>query len=321
MASKSRTPWAYHRAYCDGHKNSLGFWVADGRSARADTELVKRLELIKIQRSRKAVWKDTPDKTRQTIRLDVGAKDDAKELAKNAPSETHLFKALERTLELKIDAIIERVMENLLVGEKVVIWCLTRPSVEIVTDELERAIESRDVISRTRELQTRIWATHGEADIKVRTDLATAVRRHPGAGALIATMDSMPESISLGPWTDYINGQEVEQEGVTTEHYAQLHYLPGPMFQSENRPYLKNTSKLHIIYYIAKGTADERIEHLVLPRIETLEKLAGEQDATALLGTLEKKEETLKELWARLLDPMPDDGSADLGDSDAEVDD
>ena len=35
-------------------------------------------------------------------------------------------------------------------------------------------------------------------------------------------MDSMPESISL--------------YGATVEHYAQLHFLGGPMVQSENRP-------------------------------------------------------------------------------------
>jgi len=297
-----RSPWKFLNAYCDGGLNAEGYYQADGRSERADTELVKRLELVMIKRPRSVTWKDTPPKTRQVVRLDVGAGDAedkaSARLAKKVPSESTYYKALEHTLKLKTDAICENIVDGLAAGEKSVIWVLTRESVEIMASALEKATDRRHIAPMMRNRNGRLWATHGEAPVKSRIDLAAEFREHRGAGCIIATMDSMPESISLF--------------GATTEHYAQLHYLPGPMVQSENRPYLMNTSRLHILYYIARGTIDERVLADVLPRIEAMDKIAGDKDAASMGLTLEKKQEALKDMWARLFSGGPDDGSVDL---------
>jgi hypothetical protein len=285
--------------------NGLGYWEADGRSARADTELVQRLELLMIKRDRSVIWRDTPPKTRQVIYLDVGANDDADAIVKKLHNERDLYKALERTLEFKTDFICERVLEELMLGEKTIVWVLTRASVEIMARALEKACAARDVVTRLREANCRIWATHGEADVKARFEMAATYRSHQGAGVLIATMDSLPESISLF--------------GASTEHYGQLHYLSGPMEQSENRPYLKNTSKLHIFYYIARHTVDERIVNLVLPRLAAADKIGSSKDAASqALALKDKTEEDINAFIERLTRSAPENAQADIFDADTE---
>lgn len=297
-----RTPVKFHKKYCEGGKNSLGYWTADGRSEAAETELVERLSVLMIKRPREVIWKDTPPKTRQVIWLDIDAKDeDPNLLAKKLTSETHLFRALEKLLPYYVDDVIERVVENILNGEKDVIWVLTRDSVEIMANALEKACEAKDVRTRVREVNCRIWATHGDADVKARNDVARAYREHNGAAVIIATMDSLPESISLF--------------GATTEHYAQLHYLPGPMEQSENRPYLKDTSKLHIVYYVPKNTVAERILNLLWPRLLTADKIGDSKDSSATHALFAKKEESFDDWLARLTANGPEDGEAVLGGS------
>jgi hypothetical protein len=295
-----RKPFVFHAAYCEGRKNDMGYWEADGRSIRAETELTKRLDLVMIKRPREVIWASTPPKTRQVVMLDVPAAEISTKALNKLTQETHLFKALERTLEMKVDAICEHVLEELLLGEKTIVWVLTRESVEIMAQALERASVKKDVSTRLRETRCRLWATHGEADIKVRFDIAAQFREHQGAGVLVATMDSLPESISLF--------------GASTEHYAQLHYLSGPMEQSENRPYLKGTSKLHIYYYVARGTVDERMVNMVLPRLATADLIGQSKDAaaTSQLFTQGKPAESFEDFVARLTAHATDEVELDF---------
>lgn len=283
-----RSPYSFFNYFCKGGLDENGYYQADGKDPRADTELVERLATFMIKRPRSVIWKDVPEKTRQVIRMDCGGADNAKALLK-AKSEKKLYAALEKTLVLKLPEICDNVIEGLGAGEKSVVWCLTRKSVEMTAQALEKATEKNTVRTLMREQNVAIWATHGDADIKSRHNLAQTFREHKGAGVIIATMDSMPEAISLF--------------GATVEHYAQMHYLPGPMAQTENRPYLRGSTKLHIIYYVAVGTIDEHLERLVLPRAEAMATITGDQDAMALGAAMtagEKEEESLDDFFARL---------------------
>lgn len=300
---RKRTPFAFHSAYCAGHINSLGFWEADGRSERAETELVPRLGILMIKRDRSEVWKDTPPKQRQVIRIDGPVREDTKDIIQAVKkSERHLYKRLEETLEYKVDHVCERVVEEMINGEKAIVWVLSRQSVEIMTTALEKELGSRDLATRMREVRCRLWATHGEADIKARRDLAADFRSHKGAGIIVATIDALPDSINL--------------YGASTEHYAQMHYLPGPMEQSENRPYLEGTSRLHIFYYVVKGTVDEHVEQILIPRLQMADKLSASKDAAATHSALtaDQKVESFEEFIARLTRNVPDDSEITLAD-------
>lgn len=296
----SRLPFRYHKSYCDGHHNELNYWTADGRSERADTELADRLSLLLITHPRSVIWANTPPVSRSIIELELkGVKEDALVTLKKLPSETHYFRAMEKLLPEYTDDVMEKVMEGLLVGEKAVIWLLTRASVDIMANAAEEACSAKDVVSRLRATNCRLWATHGEADIKARTDLAAEFREHNGSGIIMATMDSMPESISLF--------------GATTQHYPQPHYLSGPMEQSGARPLLKDTAKLHNFYYVPKGTIIEKMVAILLPRLETAAKLGKSKDAEATAKLFEKKSESWEDFLARITAHGPEDGEAVFG--------
>jgi hypothetical protein len=92
------------------------------------------------------------------------------------------------------------------------------------------------------------------------------------------------------------------------------------MVQTENRPYLKDTNKLHIIYYIAKGTIDERMERLLMPKIETVVATVNDSDASGINSAFEsgRVEESLESFLERLSRGAAD-GEADFGDGDPEL--
>jgi hypothetical protein len=177
--------------------------------------------------------------------------------------------------------------------------------VEIMGQALEDALNAREHSAVARQQRVRLFATHGEASIKARNELARTFREHNGGCILTATMDSMPEAISLL--------SEVEEHPAATEHFGQMHFLPGPMFQAENRMYHKDIKGLTIFTYIANKTIDERVERRVRPRIETMDKLAADTDAAGALKALMKKEESLREVWDRLFKDMPSDGRVSFG--------
>lgn len=294
MPSRKRTPFKFYHSYCGAEYREAGghkyLWV-DGRSPRADTELKRRLEMVMIKRPRSVIWKDTPAKTRQVIRLDVGGTDETDNLRSLAADETHLMRALEKVLPLKTSAICDAIIEEISVGEKIVVWVLTRESVEIMTSALEEISSSPGIRNVVKEQKTELWSTHGEAPLKTRRDIAADFRNHKGAACLITTMDSMPEGVSL--------------KGALTEIFAQMHYVPGTMLQAENRPYGPDVRGLHILYFQARGTVDERVEALTLPRLITMEKLVAESDAAEVTSQFDQKID-IKDVWAKMFASMPD---------------
>lgn len=304
-----RKPIKFHEVYCEGHHDGYG-WVADGRSPRAETELVRRLSHLMIKRPRSRIWASQPPKIRQVIRLDVGG-------GNNLPHEAHesaFYAEIDRIVGLKKEAITENVIDGLAAGEKSITWTLTHNSTAILAQALMEQMEAREHAPRLREVGARVWVVHGGASsggglsVKQRFDVAREFRRHVGAANIIVTYDSMPESISLGPErvVDAHTGAEITFEGASTEHCASIHTVPGTRLQAENRPNEKGVRGLTIIDYVGKRTIDERLEALVLPRVETLDRLSQDSDAAGLIAALREKDRPLADMWADLLATMPD---------------
>lgn len=309
-----RTPFAFHVAYCFGHRGTYG-WEANGTSERAKTELKARLDAVMIQRPLSALWgPSTPKKPRQVIRYDFepDAKiDEVFREAQAAQSEGHLFKALDRVLELKLDDMGESIFEDVCVGRKVVCWGLTRNSVEVACDAFENLSKSREYATLMRQINLGIWATHGDASEAKRHEAAMEFRMHKGAGIFLATMDCMPEGISLGPiHVDTPQGQEL-RAGAEVEHFMQLHYSATTMLQAENRPVLKDMiSVLPIIYHVAMGSREERQERKLIPQIETLDALTNTESTGELMAAFKDGKRSLEEMLAEMIDAMPVEASS-----------
>ena len=308
-----RTPFGFHTAYCGGRRGIYG-WEANDTGLRAKTELKSRLEVLMIQRSLTELWgADAPQKIRQVIRYDLDEKatttDDSIVEAAKKLNEGHFFHALNRVLEAKLPEVCESIFEDLCVGAKVVVWGLSRESVELATDAIERTAKSREYAALMRQLKLGIWATHGDAGENMRHEAALEFRRHQGPGVIVATMDCMPEGISLGPIA--VDGKL--RAGASIEHFIQIHYNPTTMIQAENRPILKDgVDKVRIIYHIAAGTREERLEQTVLPKVETLAAMMNTDAADDILAAFAANRTSLRDLLSSLVDSMPVDTASDI---------
>jgi hypothetical protein len=272
-------PFKFHVAYCNGRKSEEGFWTYDETSLRAESALKVRLSLLMISHSRADIWKETPPISRQVIRVD------AEKAFKLPRSEKQLTHALERTLPFKIEAVLENVVQELLLGERTIVWVSTRKSVDVVLTAFEKYVR-KDVKKLTRQ-NFRAWAVHGDTSQKTRNDVAAEFRAHTGAGLFVATIQSMTESVNLF--------------GASSEHFAQLVYQAGQMLQAESRPYLKETPHLGVYYYVAKGTVDERTIEVLLPKMSVLEKMFDNPDAAGTVSAFrEQEKESVADFLARM---------------------
>lgn len=301
FSNRSFLPFAFHKRYCDGMKGEYG-WIADGRSALADTELPLRLSYFKMQRPRSQILSQQPPKDRQIIRIheDEKLKAELRKAARSA-SEAKLTRLLTQTGAAKRKAVVENVINELAEGNKVVVFTLLRKSCEQMGKAIESACRKKEVATKMREVNVQIWTAHGDTSPKGRFQLAQVFREHDGAGAFVATIDAVQVAVSL--------------RGASSVHFADLHWQPAAMLQAEDRPYEVGITGLGIVYYVVRNSIDEHIESAVLPKVETLAKLLAERGATEMTDVLVGKAETVTEIFARLTahigsEPEVDDDSS-----------
>lgn len=299
MTKKSALPFKFHFYHCEGRKGQYG-WEADGDDPNTRDELARRLSRLMIKRPREVIWASTPPKTRSVIRLDVEVPDIAKDPEK--ARKVDRWALLNSTVEAKMPAVCDNVVEGLGTGEKCIVWVYTKEAVEIALNAIEKAVNAKSVRRMMERQGVRIWGAHGDADAASRIDLANEFTLHQKAGVLVATMDSFPGDVTLG--------------GASTAHFAQLHYVPGTMVQTENRSYLMGVNKLHVIYYIAIGTIDEDMEKDLLPRMETMKDISKDQDASTMSEAFARGKESIEDYFERILGRASENAVVDSGEVD-----
>jgi SWI/SNF-related matrix-associated actin-dependent regulator 1 of chromatin subfamily A len=240
-----------------------------------------------LKKERSEILSELPAKQRQVIRIDP-----KKELPKIDFEGTRMqviSRALSTTLDHKIEEIVDNVIGEIAEGNKVLVFSYLRANAERVYQAIEEKMRSPQVAVRMRQVEAETWLAHGEVSNKGRFDIARIFREYQGAGALVSTVDAMQVGISL--------------KGATSVHFAELHHSPAAMLQAEDRPYEVGSTGLSIVYYIVKGSIDEHIESILLPKFKTQELLTGEEGATdartALAGADEDAEDA-EAIWQRL---------------------
>lgn len=276
--------WDFTARYCQGHRNEHGGWEANG-DGPFDAELDRRLASPAgafLKRPRELILAQMPPKMRRVTHIDptAGAK-----IVRPAGASS-IAKALRQTAEMKAPMVIENVLSELAAGDKVIVFGMLRANAEKMAKEIAKAIESREHGARMRQVRAQAWLAHGEQDSKIRFELARAFREHKGAAVFVATIDAVQVAVSLN--------------GATSVHFADLHYQPAALLQAEDRPYEPGTTGLVINYYIVKGTVDETVERIVLPKMATLETAMRESGAAAFKNTFADPVEQLAAVWARL---------------------
>ena len=294
--------------YTGAHKGEYG-WVNSGRTAYADTELKERLGLLMLKRPHAEIFKDMPPVQRQVIRIEVNeakVRARARELGSEEPEDgsdklkADITRRLAAAFEAKLPTILEHVIAELMESpnvadideqnppRKLFLVARLRRNAKALTEALVAALEKRDTVTRTREINLQTWSVHRDVDQQGRFNMAAAFRAHRGAGLFIATMDSVPGAISL--------------MGAQTVGFTELHYSPAAMLQVEKRPQEEGTKGLTVLYFVAKGTADDQVEAAVLPKMETLDKMMNEAAAVEIQGSFSAGlvKESCDEIWDRL---------------------
>lgn len=101
----------------------------------------------------------------------------------------------------------------------------------------------------------------------------------------------------------------------------QLHWSPGTLRQAEDRAYGKDVRGLHSCYYVAEGTADVDVEQTVLPRLDAMAGVVGDEEAGEIRDTLNTgKEVESFDDWISRLTASAVDGRGDM-DNDVDVED
>lgn len=298
----SRLPFNFATRYCDGHKGEYG-WVWDGRTLFADTELPERLKFVKIQRPRSEILSNLPPKIRQTIRIDdTRASKKIPRFSKDTDNTGKITRLLKSTFEVKVDAVVENVLGEMAQGARVVVFTLLRESAERLAKAIEKECAKRENRLRMSQVDAKIWCAHGDTTAQARFEMARSFREHVGAGAFVTTIDAVQVAVSL--------------KGATSVHFAELHWQPSAMLQAEDRPYEVGTSGLTIVYYIVRGSVDEHVEQVVLPKVETLSRVVAERGALEIKDAFYGKDQN--ESLGQLLDSLT--AHVPLGDLDPDDD-
>jgi hypothetical protein len=288
LTSKDRLPFMFHARYCEGHRDDYG-WRADGRSFYADAELPHRLKVFQIKRPRSEILAAMPPKVRQAIRIDDSRSSSSKvpRFGKEESTAGRITKLLKGTFDVKVESVVENVLGELANEGKVVVFTLLRESAEKIAKALEKESRKKENSTRMQQVDCKIWLAHGDASTQARFAMARSFREHQGAGVFVTTIDAVQVAVSL--------------KGAQSVHFAEMHWQPSAMLQAEDRPYEVGVTGLNILYYLVRGSVDEHIEQVVLPKVETLARVVDERTAVDVKNALLKDtEESVDDLLASL---------------------
>ena len=268
--------------YCEGHAGEYG-WVAKGRSN--DDELKARLDTIMISRPRSEIDPYLPRKIRRVVYIEPD-----KGVPRRAPANNSVGtvgKLIDAAAPLKHDAIIANVLPELAEGMKSYILTFRPKHAERIAKLLATKMNSREWRGRMNSVRAEIFVGQTESQVggKRRRELAQAFCKHEGAAVFIATIRSMPGSISL--------------KGVTSTHFADFDTSPSAMDQAEDRGYERGTTGYMITHYVLRGSIDEAHAAIVIPKFRTKDAVFNDENAQNVLAAFEAERATCDQVMAR----------------------
>jgi hypothetical protein len=273
-------PFQFASRYCAAYKGAYG-WVLDGRSN--EDELITRLSFIKTQRRTKDVVAQMPIKQRSVFHIEPERAAKHKLLA---PGKGRIGELISAAAAVKRPHVAENILAELSESQKVYVLTYRPSDCTLLADYVQRKMDGKDWRTRMREVNAEAWNTAG-LNVKARFDAARAFREHQGAGVFFATIESMPGGLSL--------------RGATSVHMVDFDTSPSAMEQAESRPCEPGVRGVNIVHYIVKGSIDEDLEAIVIPKFKTKDKMLNDDNARNVLDafSLPSESEVLSEVWAR----------------------
>jgi hypothetical protein len=267
--------------YCAGHVGPYG-WEATGRSN--EEELQARLKPILVSRPRSEILEYMPPKLRRVVYIDNDKPVRRKSTGSAAGTVAKLIDAI---APLKHDVIIDNVLSEMNEGLKTYVLTFRPKHAERIAKLLQKKMNSRNWRQQMNKNKAEVFLgqTAKGVDPKRRRELAKAFCDHKGAGVFIATIRSMPGSVSL--------------KGVATVHMADFDTSPSSMEQAEDRGYEPGVPGYSITHYVVKNSIDDDLAQVVLPKFETKDRMLKDENAQNVLEAFRSEEETCDEVMAR----------------------
>lgn len=259
--------WALR--YCAAHQAEYG-WDTTGRSN--EDELKARLKPLMVSRPRSEILKDMPPKERRIVYID---NDKPVKRKLNGSPEKQAAALIDAIAPLKHDVVIENVLNELSEGLKTYILVFRPKHAERLARNLTKRMNSKQWRSRMNHVKAEVFLGQTETgiDTKRRRDLAHAFCAYQGAAAFVATIGTMPGSISL--------------RGVQTVHFCDFSPNPSAMEQAEDRGYEPGIPGYSITHYIVRNSIDQDLEQVVLPKFRTKDAMFDDESAQHYLAVFD----------------------------------
>jgi SNF2-related domain len=267
-----KRPGTYARLFCDSHLETVGerldqktFWVHTGRSnidepdgkwaLTKEETLKERLRYVMLRRLKKDVDKELPPMTRQIIDVEIPARAAVTPSMKMlGPGGKELRRALDLAADGKLKFVVDLIVNHIEEGEKVLCFCYRRLFAERVAEMVAKRVND----------DAHIVFAHGGQTPKERDKRIHSLRTHKGPGLMAGTIDTTSSGIDLS-----FAGLSI---------VAELTFEWHDLAQLEERLYkFGSSAKMLIQYVIARGTGDELILRAVISKIDTSERMIGEQ--------------------------------------------
>ena len=251
--------------YCSGFEDTYG-WKYDGLSNQG--ELNRRLSCVKHKTSQKSMAENLPPKRRQVVHLSHeeqnrpsgGFKRDIQKASRMGNHEGLFELYLQEAASRKQKYVIERVVEAVRCGQKVTVFTGRRKDCEVLSEKIQKHF------SKTN-LTAKVWWAHGGVTTEKRDEIRAEYMGHGGAGVMIATGDSMGESINL---------QKTDLALI-----VMLPWTPRQIRQWEGRFIrLGGDRPVLISYVIAEGTVDEDVAEVLLDKLPAVGAVAEDEMIT-----------------------------------------
>jgi len=279
-------PWqwgTFHQfgvRYCGGFEDTYG-WKYNGLSNAQ--ELNGRLDLIKHKTSQKTMAASLPPKRRQVVHLGVeeqnrpagGFKQEIRKASKVGNHEGLFEIYLQEAATRKRAYVIERVEEAMASGQKCVVFTGRRKDCEFLSEKLEKHLQKKKI-------EARVWWAHGGLTTEKRDEIRLDYMSHGGAGVIIATGDSMGESVNL---------QKTDLALI-----IMLPWTPRQIRQWEGRfVRLGGDRPVLVSYVIAEGTVDEDVAEVLLDKLPAVGAVAQDEMITEFEQSFSSSEGDLLE--------------------------
>jgi|TARA_R100000482_G_scaffold77190_1_gene30082 hypothetical protein len=263
------TNWNWVHRFCAAKQGEYGGIDTTGESNCAQLKHI--LSRIVHAVSYAEMARSLPPKRRQLVYLSPSEqtkpsafRDTLKRAAKMGKQ--HLFEAnLSVAASTKRKWIADSVMSCVEAGQKVAVFTGRRKD----CDALAKLIKTR-----VKKLGAPVWHGHGGDSVKYRMEQVAQYAAAQGAGVFVGTTDAFGEAIDGLQHTDAV-------------YFAMLPWTPGQVTQAEGR-FSRHGSDRPVLltYVVSEGTVDEHVADVLLEKLEGVSGVTGDEDATALAGTL-----------------------------------